>query len=83
MLHARIDRDGHLRQDHNNDVLSAKSFMVTADPRFHLVSTHNLQVTGISLLSYAATVIGGPLQCLARYDFASAALSWQGEALFA
>jgi 2'-5' RNA ligase len=41
-----------------------------------------LQVRGISLLSYAATDIGGPLQCLADYDFASATLQWHGVSPF-
>jgi 2'-5' RNA ligase len=42
-----------------------------------------VQVTGISLLSYAASVIGGPLQRLASYEFANGALHWHGEDPFA
>lgn len=41
-----------------------------------------LPVLGIRLLSYAATEIGGPLQCLASYDFASATLQWHGASPF-
>ncbi len=40
-------------------------------------------VTGVSLLSYAAAEIGGPLQCLARYGFDSGCLQWHGTPLFA
>lgn len=39
-------------------------------------------VTGVSLLSYAAAEIGGPLQCLARYTFGSGSLQWLGTPLF-
>lgn len=35
-----------------------------------------LRVPGISLMSYTANEIGGPLQTLAEYDFASGALHW-------
>ena len=39
-------------------------------------------VTGVSLLSYAAAEIGGPLQCLASYTFGSGRLHWHGTPLF-
>lgn len=39
-----------------------------------------LEVGGIELLAYAARDIGGPLQALADYDFASAQLRWQAGA---
>ena len=38
-----------------------------------------LRIAGISLMSYLAADIGGPLQRIARYDFDSAALCWQHE----
>ena len=35
-----------------------------------------LQISGISLLSYASAQIGGALACMARYDFQSETLPW-------
>jgi len=43
----------------------------------------HLQVTGLSLLSYEAAHIGGPLQCVASYAFADRALQWHGAPWFA
>jgi 2'-5' RNA ligase len=42
----------------------------------------SVQVTGISLLSYTATEIGGPLQRMATFDFAQGRLHWQVQELF-
>ena len=39
-------------------------------------------VSGISLLSYAASEIGGPLQRVASYAFATGTLRWHGAPLF-
>ena len=36
----------------------------------------HLQISGISLLSYASAQIGGALACMARYDFQSETLHW-------
>lgn len=41
-----------------------------------------LRIDGVSLFSYAAADVGGPLTRRARYDFASARLHWQNEGLF-
>jgi 2'-5' RNA ligase len=38
-----------------------------------------LRIHGISLMSYAASEIGGPLQTLAGYDFESGALRWSSK----
>jgi 2'-5' RNA ligase len=43
---------------------------------FGLRSALARQITGISLVSYTAADIGGPLQTLAEFDFASGALQW-------
>ena len=42
----------------------------------------HLPVTGVSLLSYEATHIGGPLQCVASYAFANGLLQWHGAPWF-
>jgi len=42
-----------------------------------------LRVATISLLSYQAADIGGPLTCLAEYTLADGLLRWHGTALFA
>jgi hypothetical protein len=39
-----------------------------------LPEPQRVSVTGLSLLSYAAAEIGGPLTCLARYGFDSGRL---------
>ncbi len=44
--------------------------------RFAVIEPLRLNVTGISLLSYAAPDIGGALTVMARYDFDSTTLVW-------
>ena len=53
------------------------STLHAAFDRFTVNAPLHLEISAIQLLSYAAAEIGGPLQLLANYDFASGSLRWE------